>query len=54
MSHWATGLTLCLMRRAVYVVSGSLCQMGPGLVGRMKVPCTACDGEGTRLRDKEK
>ncbi|ORX36865.1 chaperone regulator [Kockovaella imperatae] len=28
--------------------------LGPGLVGKMKVTCTDCHGEGTRLRDKEK
>ncbi|ORY32569.1 chaperone regulator [Naematelia encephala] len=28
--------------------------LGPGLVGKMKVPCPDCDGEGTRLREKER
>ncbi|WVQ82184.1 hypothetical protein IAT38_004312 [Cryptococcus sp. DSM 104549] len=28
--------------------------LGPGLVGKMKSPCPECDGEGKKLRDKEK
>jgi DnaJ family protein A protein 2 len=29
-------------------------QLGPGLVGKMRVTCPDCNGEGSRLRDKEK
>lgn len=29
-------------------------QLGPGIVGKVRVPCTDCDGEGEHIREKDR
>jgi DnaJ family protein A protein 2 len=30
------------------------CQLGVGIVGKVRVPCPDCDGEGQHIRDKDR